>query len=271
MSSGLKAGQSIGDHAVSDGLNPFEPIQIIRRIGDAFHAYTWKHNYEWGSLDRDEGVFRGDENQENLLRLQELRPQWVQAAVRVGRPAYEANRAFGQLLEALFDVRKAFHGLHKFWHNWKDNPYNGSLSTLAGHLGLRLTASEEEVKQAAEANNAPIRAQVHRLIEDAIAITMPFAQDIAATTPVLESTEPIPNFVPAKSQKKKKRSGPGNPGITAKERAKRLKLYEAWKASGSRQKQFARDRGFFGLKDEEEALAYLECCRKTTAEANGVK
>lgn len=173
-----------------DALDPYEPLRIIRSVGDAFHRYTWKRNRAYGQADPDEGEFRcGEANDKHFYRLHTLRPQWVQAAHRVGCPPREARRAFDQLMDAFFAVRKEFHGLTKHWENWRDNSYNPDHSTLAGHLGLKLTASEMEVKEAAEANNAPIRDRVHKMIESAIAAAIPIAEDICQTTPLLAAGE----------------------------------------------------------------------------------
>jgi hypothetical protein len=172
--------------SIPNELDAYEPLRILSSVGDAFHRYTWKHDREYGQADPDEAEFRcGAVNDQHFRRLHALRQQWVQSAVQVDRPAFEARRAFDQLMDAFFEVRKAFHGLKKYWHNWKDNPYNPSLSTLASNLGLKLTASEREVEAAAEANNAPIRDQVHSMITSAIAAARPIADDIHLTKPLL--------------------------------------------------------------------------------------
>jgi hypothetical protein len=69
-------------------------------------------------------------------------------------------------------------------------------------------------------------------------------------------------------RKNKTRRPRGRPDITQDERARRVKLYGDWQSSGQTQREFVRAHGFFGMKDEGEALAYLMRCQKTVAETN---
>ena len=130
-------------------FDPFEPHRILQHFVDAIDRYTTAESLD-GVIDALDRLVR-DRGDAAVIRLEEIRPQFITAAVRVGYSAADADAVYKKLQDLVVEIRGEFlRGLVPIGHPQFEQKARSLVSV----------PDEVDWKVAAWESNQPIRGKI---------------------------------------------------------------------------------------------------------------